>query len=389
MTIRTTLLVGTILFSAVSFDANAESPAIVPSIAISNLSVVEGDSGMTPFTATVSLTNYYSAILPVTVKVTATPGTASEKDYVFTTTQVTLGTDAGVQTVSGFIIGDIEPEGDETFSLTATAVATDGGYAPYLYSSGGMLTIKDDDQARASRLHAEGVNLLEGDNGVKQVEIRVALEPASTSDVKVRYQSQDGTATAKLDYQPVSGTLSFAPGEVLKTIVVDIIGDTQPEPDETFSVVLSDPSMALLGTARADVVIVNDDVASTPLDALPPVGIVEPQPDGGAEGKLDARDDARPIDLGGAYGFDSRPVEDNDARMAGNDAGMPGGWPGNNGGASGLGGSSGNDSGAGGQGAGFGGGCSCSVGDSSHGSTHLPPLLGAALFAAWLRRKRS
>jgi MYXO-CTERM domain-containing protein len=356
------LLAGAVLLCATPMVARAES-APAPYVSISSVSIVEGDSGMTPFSVTLSLSNYYySATTPVIAKVTATPGTASEKDYVFTTTQVTFGGDAGVQTVSGFILGDIEPEGDETFTLTATPVAPDGGYAPYFYSSGGMITIKDDDQARASRLHAEGVTILEGDNGAKQAELRVSLEPASTSDVKVKYQSQDGTATAKVDYVPVSGTLSFAPGEVFKTIVVDIIGDGQAEADETFSVVLSDPSMALLGTPRAEVVIVNDDVLSTP-DPPPPVPAVEPQPDGGvAVGKLDAGDDAKFVDPV-PYGFDARPVNESDARTAGN------------------------DSGGGGNGTAFGGGCSCSVSTTGHASASMLLLLGSVL-AGWLRRRR-
>jgi len=352
----TFLLALALLSSAIPLAARAES-APAPSVAISNLSIAEGDSGMTPFSATLSLVNYYYGMLPLTVRVTATAGTASEKDYVFTTTEVTLGTDAGVPTVSGFIVGDIEPEGDETFTLTATIVPRDGGYTPYFYSSGGMITIKDDDQARASRLHAEGVTILEGDFGIKQAELRVSLEPASTSDVKVRYQSQDGTAVGKVDYVPVSGTLSFAPGEVLKTILVTIVGDADLEPDETFSVVLSDPSMALLGSSRAEVVIVNDDVGSTPPDALPPS--VEPAPDGGVP----------------AMGFDAKPSGDDDARPAGNDSGSLGG------------GAFGFDSGAEGNGTDFGGGCACSVGASGHGSAGMLLILGVGL-ARLLRRTR-
>lgn len=345
---------------------------------ISNLIVAEGDTGMTPFSATVSM-NYTYGAGPLTVRITATPGTASDSDFVFATTEVVLTADGTPQSVSGFIVGDIEPENDEVFSLTATVVS-DGGYPSYyFYSSGGSITIKDDDGARASRLHAEGATVLEGDHGNKQVEIRVALEPASTTDVKVNYRSQDGTAVAKLDYQPVSGTLYFAPGEVLKTIAVDIIGDTDLEPDETFSVMLSDPSMALLGTAPAEVVIANDDLASTPPDALPPVGTVEPQPDGGATGdRLDAGEDSKMVEdlRGTANGFDSTPVTASDTRIAGNDSGTLGGGA-----------TPSNDSGAPVGSTAFGGDCSCSLGAAGHGSAGILLVLGVGL-AGWLRRRR-
>jgi Calx-beta domain len=128
-----------------------------------------------------------------------------------------------------------------------------------VYSTGGVVTITDDDQARASQLHVEGVSLLEGDQGPTTAEVRVLLEPASTNTVTVDYLTVDGTALASQDYQAAQGTLTFAPGEVLKILPIAIRGDTSPESDESFSVQLSQPKLALLGSAHADVVIANDD----------------------------------------------------------------------------------------------------------------------------------
>jgi MYXO-CTERM domain-containing protein len=160
--------------------------------------------------------------------------------------------------VSGLIIGDTNPEGNESFTLTVTPTA-DGGYPSYVLFASGTVTIIDDDQAQASQFHVEGLSLLEGDLGSTTAEVRVLLEPASTNTVTVTYQTVDVTATAGSDYLAASGKLTFAPGEVLKTIPITILGDTVPESDETFAVVLSQPTMALLGTARGEVVIANDD----------------------------------------------------------------------------------------------------------------------------------
>jgi len=239
-----------------SLVAQAESAVAAAYITISNVVIAEGDSGNTPFTAQVSMYGWYST---VTVKISATPGTASESDYVFTPTELTFSGGSAVQTVSGYIVGDTDPEGDEYFTLTAS-LATGSGY-PYVSSYGGSVTITDDDQAHASQLHVEGLSLLEGDQGTSTAEVRVVLEPASSNTVTVAYQTADGTATAGQDYQSASGKLTFAPGEILKTIPIAIVGDTAFESDESFSVVLSQPQMALLGTARADVVIANDDAA--------------------------------------------------------------------------------------------------------------------------------
>jgi PKD repeat protein len=57
-----------------------------------------------------------------------------------------------------------------------------------------------------------------------------------------------------------SGTLSFAVGETSKTVTINVAGDTAVEPDEGFTVTLSDPSSGLtIGTASATGTIQNDD----------------------------------------------------------------------------------------------------------------------------------
>jgi hypothetical protein len=61
-----------------------------------------------------------------------------------------------------------------------------------------------------------------------------------------------------------TGTVSFATGETSKTITVNVAGDTTDEPDEGFTVTLSAPSGATLGTATATGVIRNDDTPPEP-----------------------------------------------------------------------------------------------------------------------------
>jgi hypothetical protein len=63
-----------------------------------------------------------------------------------------------------------------------------------------------------------------------------------------------------------TGTVSLAIGETSKTITVNVAGDTTDEPDEGFTVTLSAPSGATIGTATAAGVIRNDD--ATPGDAV-------------------------------------------------------------------------------------------------------------------------
>ena len=70
----------------------------------------------------------------------------------------------------------------------------------------------------------------------------VWLSAPSTETVTVNFATLDGTAWADLDYLATSGQLTFAPGETMKTIEATVLPDFESEWDETFSVVLSDPS---------------------------------------------------------------------------------------------------------------------------------------------------
>ena len=100
------------------------------------------------------------------------------------------------------------------------------------------------------------------------VEFTVALSEEAADAVTVQYSTSDGTATADVnamdgqDYTPAAGqTLTFAPGELEKTIGISTVNDTVDEDDETFTLTLSDPSenAELESDANATGTIVNDD----------------------------------------------------------------------------------------------------------------------------------
>ena len=60
----------------------------------------------------------------------------------------------------------------------------------------------------------------------------------------MEYTTQDGTATADSDYTAKTGTLTFAVGQRSKTVRVNLLSDSDDEDDETFELVLSNPSGA-------------------------------------------------------------------------------------------------------------------------------------------------
>ena len=81
-----------------------------------------------------------------------------------------------------------------------------------------------------------------GEGGSATVSV-VRSGPGSAS---VDFAMADGTAGAA-DYTPSSGTLSFAPGESVKTIAVPLAADGQIEADETVNLTLSNPVGGSLG----------------------------------------------------------------------------------------------------------------------------------------------
>lgn len=74
----------------------------------------------------------------------------------------------------------------------------------------------------------------------------VTLSVPSTLTVTVDYATANGTATAGADYQSTSGTLTFAPGETTKSILVPIINDTTDELAETFFVNLTNATNGVI-----------------------------------------------------------------------------------------------------------------------------------------------
>jgi hypothetical protein len=88
---------------------------------------------------------------------------------------------------------------------------------------------------------------------------KVTLSRATDKTVTVDFATMDGTAGAGTDYIAKTGTITFSPQTTEKSIEITIVGDTIKELDETFSVELSKPTNASIGTAIGSATIRNDD----------------------------------------------------------------------------------------------------------------------------------
>jgi hypothetical protein len=108
------------------------------------------------------------------------------------------------------------------------------------------------------RLQIGDATVTEGNTGTVSATFTVTLSAASNQPITVAYATADHNATAGSDYQAASGTLTFAPNEISKTVTVLVIGDRLPEPNEYFKVNLSGPTNAGIADGQG-VGIIGDD----------------------------------------------------------------------------------------------------------------------------------
>jgi hypothetical protein len=219
-----------------------------PVLNIGNASVTEGHAGAQSVTFTVSLSAASSQ--PVTVSYNTANGSATAgSDYQTATGGLTFSPG---QTTAALVVqvnGDRDGEANETFFVNLSgpngAVIADGQ---------GTGTIVDDEP----RLNIGDVSKNEGNNGTTQFVFTVTLTQATDTAVSVNFATNDQSAKAGTDYDALTGTLAFSPGETSKTIVVTVRGDRVRELNETFFLNLSGWSGAFgadwsgIGTIRND-----------------------------------------------------------------------------------------------------------------------------------------
>ena len=95
---------------------------------------------------------------------------------------------------------------------------------------------------------------------------RVRLSPQSIGTVTAEYTVTGGTAEEGTDYEAASssGTVTFAPEELQNTISVPLIDDGEREPNETFTVTLSNPQNATLAQSSATGTVRDNDQPPPP-----------------------------------------------------------------------------------------------------------------------------
>ena len=129
------------------------------------------------------------------------------------------------------------------------------------------LTITDNDGPLPARSSPDGVRSFSIDDatamekdGTINFTVRLSAATRGNSQASVRVATRDVTAVSGLDYRSLNNKLVvFQAGETEKVVKVELINDAHNEGAETFEVVLSNPSNAVIGDGVATGTINNAD----------------------------------------------------------------------------------------------------------------------------------
>ncbi len=222
----------------------------VPTLAITDAGVVEGNAGGTVVNLSYQLSN--PTVDVVTFSWTTADGTAlAGADYVAGGGVRTIPSQSTTGTIAVSVTGDALDEDNETFHvfLSSPVNAT-------LIDRDGLTTILDDDPLPALAIgDAAGP---EGNDGTTGLSFPVTLSTPSGRDVRVHYVTSPATASAG-DFAPVSGEVLLKAGQTAFDVPVAIRGDRRFEPDETFTLNLFNSANATLADASGTGTIANDD----------------------------------------------------------------------------------------------------------------------------------
>ena len=224
----------------------------VPSISIAAVTLAEGNSGNTAFVFNLTLSAASSSIVTVDFS-TADGAATAPADYTATSGTVTFNPGQTSRQIVVQVRGETLNETNETFSVNLSnptnATIAGSGFA--------LGTITNDDAIPT--LSINNVTALEGGSTTNFV-FTVTLSAASGQTVTVDFATANGTAVAPGDYAANSGALTFAPGSLTQTITIQVVGDAIAEPNETFTVSISNATNATIsGTGVGTGTISNDD----------------------------------------------------------------------------------------------------------------------------------
>ncbi|MBL1179034.1 DUF4347 domain-containing protein [Pantanalinema sp. GBBB05] len=233
-----------------------------PTIRITPVTVSqsEGDNGSSNSTFTVELSNPSDEV--VTVNYATVDGTATTADNDYTANSGTLTFNPGVtrQTITIAVNGDTTFEADETFQVALSA-ATNGTLSTTAQTATGV--IGNDDAIPVYTFSTANYRTLEG-NGLNIIPLAITRSGNLSQAASVQVQLSNGSAIAGRDFVGGVITVSFAVGQSVAYLPVQILGNRRSESNKTLNLSLVGLSEAgrYGDQAHSSLTIVNDDPTS-------------------------------------------------------------------------------------------------------------------------------
>ncbi|MSU62920.1 MAG: hypothetical protein EXS31_11100, partial [Pedosphaera sp.] len=237
----------------------------LPQLSIADAQVTEGNSGTTPVSVVVSLTQ--ASAQRVSVKwATADETALAPADYIAGNGLLVFETGETSKIIVVNVNGDLLNEAGETFivALTEATGAT-------MSRDRARVTIVNDDDLPTVSIN--DVEVTEGNSGTSDAVLSITLSAASGRKVVVNFATADGTAKSETDYIAGSTVVTFEPGETMRQVAVPVVGDRLHESTETFTGVLNALVNATLGRGQGVVTILDNDTLNT----APQVRITSPE----------------------------------------------------------------------------------------------------------------
>ena len=179
---------------------------------------------------------------------------AAGLDFSIPVSSVTFAPGETRKTLTLNISNDLLDEVNETIKLALTSTTATIGTG-----STATVTILDNDAAPTVSFTTATSSGRE--NIASPGTVRVALSAPSGQNVTVKYAmtTSGTTANSRTDFTLAAGTLTFLPGETVKTIPLVLKNDTLREATETIRITLTTPVNATLGSVIAHVFSILDD----------------------------------------------------------------------------------------------------------------------------------
>jgi hypothetical protein len=220
--------------------------------------VVEGNLRTRQIRFTVTTSRPY--FLPVSVDYATVAGTATaDQDYKTKSGTVTIAPGSTSAAISVGVKGDRTVEPQEVFGVKIRNAVN----ATRWRANGIGTIISDDRPATAAsttpRVSVGSAALVEGDSTLRPLRFAVTLSHASADEVEVEWHTTDGAASSASDFAEAHGDLTIPARAVSAVLLVPVSPDTVDEPNETFTLTLSDPTGAVIHRAVGTGTIIDDD----------------------------------------------------------------------------------------------------------------------------------